>query len=265
MKIIDYTYEDSILISDSLSDKMATTVTMEKQLKLGPNSNISYLAKKGTKVKVGDPVAVFEESFDEKEANIFLSKLGDEYREDILAQGRNTLTSKYTGEIADVEVYYTVPFEELSPSLQKIVKEINKDVEAKKKIVKQHFKSMADAGLIMPPTEQIITKDGKVKGIEVGDGVVIRIFTRYRDRLETGDKLTFFSALKGIIQQTIPAEVAPYSDFGNEDEIIEAILSPGALCARMVTSAVLNLYINKVLLELKNSIAEDYGMPRRKL
>lgn len=240
---------------------MATYVTMEKQLKLGPNTNVSYFAKKGTKVKTNDPIIVFEDSYDEKEANSILSRLGDEYQQEILELGRNTVQSKYTGEIADIDVYYTVPFEELSPSLQDLVREVNKETNAKKKILNKHFKDQKESGIILKPTEQVVpTSDGKVKGIEVGDGVLLRIFIRYKDKLETGDKITFFSALKGIVQQTLPAELAPYSEFGGEEEPIEAVMAPGGIQARMTGSTMMNLYANKVLIGLKKRLKEVYGI-----
>lgn len=257
-----YIYEDSILVSETLTEKMASDVTMEKHLVLGPNTNIISCLDPGSPVRVGEGVITIEDSYDEKEANILLSKIGDKYKQDVLEQGRNTVYSKYTGFIADIEIYYTCEFEELSPSLQKLVKRINKVHEERAKVLKQHFDSTADLSIDMKPTGKVEpSSNGKIKGVEVGDGVLIRIFTTYRDYLGVGDKLSFYSALKGIIQQVVPEDMSSYSEM-YPNEPIEAVLAPGSIQARMTGSAMLNLFSNKVLIELKRDLKEMYGMKR---
>lgn len=241
---------------------MASDVTMEKHLVLGPNTNIINCLDPGSSVRVGEPVITFEDSYDEKEANMLLAKIGDEYKQDLLEQGRNTIYSKYTGFIADIEVYYTCEFEELSPSLQKLVKRINKVHEERSKVLKQHFDSTSDLIVDAKPTGKVEpSSNGKVKGIEVGNGVLLRIFTTYRDYLGVGDKISFYSALKGIIQQVVPKDMSSYSEL-YPNEPIEAVLAPGSIQARMTGSAMLNLFSNKVLIELKRDIREMYGMKR---
>lgn len=243
---------------------MASYITMEKHMVLGPNTNIIHCLDPGSRVSVGEAVITIEDSYDEKEANILLSKIGDEYKQDVLEQGRNTVYSKYTGEIADIEVYYTCEFDELSPSLQKLIKRINKVHEERLKVLKQHFKdeNISSLDVDVKPTGKVDSgSNGKVKGIEVGNGVLIRIYTRYKDTLGVGDKISFYSALKGIIQQVVPEEMSSYSEL-YPNEPIEAVLAPGSIQARMTGSAMLNLYSNKVLIELKRSIKEMYGMKR---
>lgn len=241
---------------------MASDITMEKTMVLGPNTNIIHCLDAGSPVSVGDAVITIEDSYDEKEANMLLSKIGDEYKQDVLEQGRNTVYSKYTGEIADIEIYYTCEFEELSPSLQKLIKRVNKVHEERLKVLKQHFKNVNELDIDVKPTGKVTpSSNGKVKGVEVGNGVLIRIFTRYRDTLGVGDKISFYSALKGIIQQVVPEELSSYSErYPNEP--IEAVLAPGSIQARMTGSGLLNLYGNKVMIELKRELRELYGMKR---
>ena len=71
------------------------------------------------------------------------------------------------------------------------------------------------------------------------------------------DKITYFTALKSIISEKIPQPLAPYSD-SRPDEPINAVLSTISVNARMTGSIFLNLFGNKVLVELKNKCRDIY-------
>ena len=133
-----YTYEDSCLINETLSEEMSSYITMIKEASLGPNANVEFLATKGSKIKSGEELMVFENSFDESEANELLDRIGQEFNEAISDLGKNKIVSKYTGEIVDIKILYNHPLEELSPSLQSIIKKYNGDVNSKKNAIKNY-------------------------------------------------------------------------------------------------------------------------------
>lgn len=235
---------------------MTSNIIMEKEVLLGKNANIDKIVKKGQAIKSGDYLMEFEESYSEKEANLLLAKIGDEFEEEIHSLGKTPIKSKYTGKIKDIKCYYTIPFEEFSPSLQKAIKAINSETKDKEKILKQYFPN-GDHNLVLEPTDSVPSTDGKVKGREVGDGLLIKFYIEYEDRLGIGDKITYFTAIKGVIQQTIPEEESPFTDF-RPDEKIEAIHPTISYLARMCGSIPLNLYGNKVMVELKRKIEDIY-------
>lgn len=257
------TYEDSTFITKKLSTDMASEIVMEKPVVLGKNANVDYMVKVGDKVQVGDELIRFELSFEEDTLNKFLANVGETLKEEIKSLGKTQIKSKYTGVIEDIKIYSTVDLEDLSPSLRKIVGDYYNRIKKKKKAIedftKDHTENVYKAGVLLnEPTSKIETKDGKVKGHEVGEGVLIEFYIKYQDIMGVGDKITFFTALKSIIGEVIPEGLEPYSEF-RPDEEVSSIIAPGAVLARMTPSILLTMFGNKVLIELKRKLYEIYA------
>jgi len=244
----DYTMEDSCMVTTNLSDDMSSKVTMKKTVNLGVNSNIDFMVKKGSSISTGDPLLKFEQSFDEKEANKLLSSLGDEFNNMIDELSKNVISSKYTGSIADIKIYYNRDIEEFGTSVQKIIKSYIRNIEKRKKMTKD----INDDSLTFPPTHKIDSE--KINGEEV-DGIMIEFYIMYEDSMGIGDKVVFDTALKSIIGKTINSDKAPTTK-RNPDEEISAIVSPLSIVSRMTTDVYSKLYLNKVLIELKDKIGK---------
>ena len=106
----------------------------------------------------------------------------------------------------------------------------------------QHYK--------LPPT-------GKLKNAE--NGVLIEFYLRYEDKMSVGDKLIYYSALKGVIKDIFPEGKEPQVQF-RPDEKIHSLLAVGSVNGRMVTSILINGGINKYLIELSRKCKEIAGM-----
>jgi hypothetical protein len=249
-----YTFEDSSIATEKFCQEMTSYITMKKEVILGPNTNVDYIVKKGQAIKTGEPFIIFEQSYDEKEANELLAKLGDELQEKITKLSKNYIKSKYTGFVEDIKIYYTCEKEEMSPSLQKVVKDYKGSIKSREDTLKKYFKD-TPSDIILPPTDTIETKDGKVKGVDVGNGILIEFYVKYEDELGVGDKVTFYTALKSIIAEKIPDELAPYSEY-KPNEKIDCILGTRSVNNRMTASVFLALFGNKVLVELKEKVRD---------
>lgn len=70
-------------------------------------------------------------------------------------------------------------------------------------------------------------------------------------------KLTFFSALKSVICRVVPEGQEPYTMYRPNEEV-SAFLSPISVLARMTGSVLINMSVNKVLIELKRKVKEIY-------
>ena len=251
----DFTHEDSSLVTNKLCEDMSSEITMKKQKVLGKNANVDFIVKKGQTIKTGEPLIVFERGYDEQEVNAMLSKIADELEEEITRLSKNQLTSKYTGVVDDIKIYYTCELEELSPSLQKIIKSYNSEITTKEKLLKKYYDNTIDSNIILDPNKKVDPINGKVKGTNLVDSVLIEFYVTYQDKMNVGDKISYSTALKSIISRVVADDEAPYSDY-RKDEPIDAIMSYISIQARMCSSIYLELYCNKVLIELKRQIAE---------
>ena len=107
----------------------------------------------------------------------------------------------------------------------------------------------------VPPLKQTNAKKmGKVEFPD-GGGVIINIFTEYLDEMGRGDKLTYSTALKGVVSKVLDQDEAPLSDYRPE-EPIEAILTPTGMISRMTSDIYSMVFSNKVLVEIGKQIRE---------
>ena len=255
------TYEDSSFITKKLSRDMASEVVMDKGIVLGKNTTVEYMAKVGQEVKVGDELLIFERSFNEDSLNDLLASVGSELKEEIKMAGKDKVKTKYSGKIVDIKVYCTVELEELSPSLRKIVSDHYSTVNKKRKMLDRHDTDgnpLVKCGMLFnEPSGKVEAKNNKIKGYQVGEGVLIEFFIQYYDEMKTGDKLTFFTALKSIVGEVVEEGKEPYTLFRPEEEI-SSVIAPAAVIARGTPSIILTMLGNKVLVELKRSLKDIY-------
>lgn len=251
-----YTYEDSVMITEKLCDDMTTNVIVKKDVVLGPNSNIGYMVEKGQAIEVGQPLLIFDNSYDDEGMNKVLAAMDEELSAEISKLSKIPVKSKYSGVIEDIKVYITVDESELSPSIRQIIKKVNAPVIKKSKLIGKHT-DVNNTNISSYPVTKTETSNGKIKGVEVGEGILIEFYINYEDRMGVGDKLTFFTALKGIVCEVTPRGQEPFSEY-RQDEEVSAFLSPISILARMTGSVMVNMALNKLLIELKHQCKEIY-------
>ena len=247
----DEGFEDSTSISSWLSEAMATDVVVEKDIDLSKNTNLYSIVKVGQEVQEGDPLIVFQNSFEEEDANALLKNITDpEYVSDL---GRIRLKSKYTGVIQDIKIYRTCELEEMSDSLKKLVIPYEKEIKARKKKFQEYHapgENMLEPDYKMQPT-------GPMKNNQ--DGVKIVFYIKYNDKLSVGDKVVAQSANKGVVKNIFPEGEAPFSEFRPEEDI-HALFAARSFNARMVTSVWTSGAINKVMVELDRQVKDIMGI-----
>jgi hypothetical protein len=245
----DFAYEDSTIISDSVSKKAASLVTMAKPVALGPNTVIHKMVEVGQKIKAGEEIMNFTTSFEDPSTTEFLAalskSLGDDASE---AVGNEVIKTKYTGTVVNIKIYYNVPLEDLNETLQKLIKKYKAKVQKRKSAVAD----INTANIHIPPTEQ--QKLDKV-GVQEYEGVLIEFYVEYYDEMGEGDKLVYSTALKGVISQVLADEEAPVSEYRKEEHV-EAVLTPTGIISRMTLDIYSMLYGNKVMVELGRQIKE---------
>jgi len=246
---MDLSFEDSTIITDSLSKKAASYVTMLKPVALGPNSIVHSIAEAGQEIKTGDPLLEFTTSFADPTTSDFLANLAFSLGKDAAESiGNEIIKSKYTGKVVNVKVYYNMPLEELSESLQKLIKKYKGKIQKRKTALGD----IKTSSVRIPPLEQ--QKVDKVSGEEF-EGVLIEFYTEYYVEMAEGDKLTYSTALKGVVSRRLSEDEAPLPEY-RPDETIEAILTPTGIISRMTADIYSMLYGNKVLIELGKQIKE---------
>ena len=225
----DFAFEDSTMVSESLAERCAAKINMLKQVVLGKNATIYKIVNKGDHVATGDHLLEFMTSFEDEDTAEMLANLQKSHDEEELKQiTHETVDSKYSGEITDVEIFYNCPFEELSPSLQELIKKYKNSLADRAKAVE----GITTGSVHVPPLRQVSNKKiGKAEFPPDG-GVIINIYVEYIDVLGMGDKITYSTALKGVVSRVLSNSEAPLTDYRPED-VIEAILTPTGIISRI--------------------------------
>lgn len=251
------TFEDSTYVLESLTKDLTTKSTVKRDVVVTPFTNIKKFAKKGESVEVNDYLLIFDEADDEFSANL-ISQAEESEDADDIHFGSKPVKSKVRGVIKDVKVYYTVPFETLTPSMQKFIKHIAKYESDKEKAIKKHI-DIKDSQTITSPVQLTVPDSlGRIKGIKVDDGVLIEYYVEYTDRYGVGDKITFNSAVKGTCNNVIPDKYAAFTE-SNPDEPIQVFASVIGTFKRMVLDIFKIGIGNKILLQAKKDFISQFG------
>ena len=255
----DEAFNDSTVITESLSDSMSSDYCVEKSRYLPKDTNLYHIVQKGMPIQEGDPLLIFQNAFEEKDANVLLKAITDDDMEAVSDLGRIHVRSKLTGVVQDVKIFRTCELDELSPSLKKLVTSYENRIKKEKSELKKTGVENVE-GLLDPDYK--LEPQGKLK--DCLDGVKIFIYIKCHDNMGVGDKLVFSTALKGVIKTVIPKGKEPYTDF-RPNENVEALLTTAGVNARMVTSIILNGLINKVLIETDRKCKDLLGIKWKNL
>lgn len=252
------TYEDSTFTTYKGSKDMATEMTKIRTVVLGKNSNVEYIIEEGSAINIGEELIRFDESENEPELNELLATIRQDFHEQIKSIGKSKIKSHYTGTVESIDIYCTVPLDELSPSLRKVVSKYQKKIKDRVKYLDNYSPNTSgylyrNGVLMNKPDSQVKSVYGKIKGIEVGEGVLIEFAIKFHDEMTDGDKVASWGPNKSTIGYVIPKGYEPYTISRPYEEITFPI-APSAVLQRSTNSIILTGCIGKVLVELKRSL-----------
>lgn len=248
----DEGFEDSAIISDKLSGDMSSDVVLQIDVRLNKEDIVDFIAKVGTPVQEGDTLFTYQIASEDETSNDILAKLkldGDEAGD----LGKIKVKSKVTGVLQGIKIYRTNELEELSPTLRKTVEDYESSInKTKKRLEKLNISTKEyDSTGKLPAT-------GKLKHAE--DKVLIEFYVKYDDTMGVGDKLVYYSALKGVVKSIFPKGKEPVSEY-RRDEKVHTLLATHSINGRMVGSVLIMAAMNKVLIELSRHVKDIMGIP----
>lgn len=251
----DEGYEDSCRSTYWLAKALSSTVVVEQQYSFDKDTNIYQIVKPGQSIQEGEPIIIFQNAFDDEDANALIRALKADDNTDVVEElGRIVLKSKVTGVVKDVQVRRCVETKDCSPTLQKIIKDYEKRVSG---INNAYAKYDRDKAKTADPTYKL-PATGKLKNSE--DQVMITIYLAYQDDFGISDKVVCYSALKGVSSKELIPEGKEAYSASRPDERIHYIQSEIGDFKRMVGSLFKIGALNKVLIELHRRMCDDCGI-----
>lgn len=250
------TYEDAGIITNKMSRRLGTHVTMCQATKIEATDDIESVVKVGDEVEIGDPLIVFGlGDTGDKSVDAFLNSFRDVGSS--LDTAKRVIKSKHAGVVKSVKMYTNKSMDKLSPSLFELLDKHFKENKERKRILDKHDNSDSVykmGTLYSYPTAPL--QGPTIKGIRCD--VLIEIYIEHSDDVSVGDKCVVYAASKQVISEVVPEGLEPYAE-SDPDEEISMFVAPGAVLKRMIPSIVLTGAANKVLINLKRQIAKIYN------
>lgn len=248
----DEGFEDSSIISEWLADAMTSSIVIKKEISIPKNTIIYDIVKKGQPIQEGETLLLFQNAFDEDDMNLLIKNLSDD--EDVISDlARISIKSKITGVVQDIKIYRTVEKEELSESLLKLVNDQDKEIKAVKNTLKKYKIDDSEEY-----NADKLDPIGKLKNTR--DGVMIEFYLKYEDKMSIGDKIVYYSAMKGVNKDIFPLGEEPYIATDPKEKI-HAFLAIGSANGRMVTSPNKVMGISKIMVHLDRQAKQLMGLP----
>lgn len=252
------TYEDAGICTESLAERMETSIVYQENGKFKRNNIIIDMVKIGDHVNIGDTLISFGISTEDDELTKYLSKLSEENASLLKDESNSEIKTNHAGEVIAIKVYTLLDPSNLSPSLGKVVQQyFDKGISKKEYLEKfDSTNSIVKAGyMLTDSTEPIVDRYNSIKGNK-GIDVLIEIYIEHKDVMGVGDKIALYGPNKQIVSEVIPKGWEPYSEF-RPDEEISVLTSPGTIARRMTPSIIPIGAAMKCMIELKRKIKSE--------
>lgn len=253
----DKGFEDSAIISQDLSEKMASEIVLQVDVLMDAKDIDIQCVEIGKPLHEGEVIMSYRAALEDQDATDIINKMvskntGNESKELMDEIGKIKVKSKVTGKLQDIKIYSTIPTSEMSKSLAAFVNKYNAPVDKMKSKLSKLGIDGSQYG-----TSGVLPAVGKLKHAE--GKVLVEFYIKYYDKMSVGDKLVYFSALKGVVKEIFPEGKEPYSEYRPEEKV-HSFLPVGSVNARMVTSVLTLGAINKVLIELDRHVKDIMGV-----
>ena len=249
----DKGFEDSAIISQDLSEKMASEIVLQVDVLMDAKDIDIQCVEVGKPLHEGEVIMSYRAALEDQDATDIINKMvsknaGSESKELMDEIGKIKVKSKVTGKLQDIRIYSTIPTSEMSKSLAAFVNKYNAPIDKMKSKLSKLGIDGSQYG-----TSGVLPAVGKLKHAE--GKVLVEFYIKYYDKMSVGDKLVYFSALKGVVKEIFPEGKEPYSEYRPEEKV-HSFLPVGSVNARMVTSVLTLGAINKVLIELDRHVKD---------
>jgi hypothetical protein len=253
----DKGFEDSAIISQDLSEKMASEIVLQVDVLMDAKDIDIQCVEIGKPLHEGEVIMSYRAALEDQDATDIINKMvsknaGNESKELMDEIGKIKVKSKVTGKLQDIKIYSTIPTSEMSKSLAAFVNKYNAPIDKMKSKLSKLGIDGSQYG-----TSGVLPAVGKLKHAE--GKVLVEFYIKYYDKMSVGDKLVYFSALKGVVKEIFPEGKEPYSEYRPKEKV-HSFLPVGSVNARMVTSVLTLGAINKVLIELDRHVKDIMGV-----
>lgn len=232
----DEVYEDSSAVSAKLSEEMSTPFVKEKVFLIEMSKNIIGLKEEGTLVEPNDVL------FTLVDGNTDYSNLSESSIELLKNVSALSPKSKMKGKIFKYEIKYNGEYADMSPSIKKLVSQLDKDIADRTKDSEEEIK------------DNSATSEYRSEGRNLLPGMMeLRVFIESTVSLAVGDKGVIGAQMKSVVSSVFQSDITTESGTP-----VDAQFSFRSVLNRTVLSPVLAGTTNRLLRHVSTQIADAY-------
>jgi len=257
--VINYlgkSHEDGYVISEDMSNDFQTEMVIKIPVIVPPNTKILFLNKNKNTV-LNDKLLEFQYNTDinpEEYLNTY-DLVDSEFQEDVEAlynQNQDSMIIKSPGgEIVDIKIRLNTKTNIDNVILNEWELQ-NKNINEIKKVLNQNTYTHDNNLLDNIDTSVIKVGTHKLKGKDF-EGCLIEFYINVTHPIKIGNKITNRFGAKGVINHIIPQSEIPVSEYSGD---IDIFLAPAAILGRKNTVILKELYLGKLLVNLKSIVSK---------
>ena len=242
----DGTLDDSSAISPTLAEKLGFQPVFVNTITLTNDTNVHQIAKIGQHVESTDVLITFDES---KIPESMQANADAEMIEMLNQLNRVTPKARHSGMVVKLEVFHTCELNELSPTLQTIVKYANQQKNARSR-----FAASSRNASTYQPTKPMVSVD-RFGGVMLdADTVILKFYIQEASAMGAGSKIVFASSLKSVCGQVLPGSI----EVEDHSVLVDGEMSYKAVSNRIVLDPIQTGICNRILAAMEEQAISMY-------
>ena len=248
-------HEDGYVISENMANDFLTEMVIKIPIIIPPNTKILYLNKNKETV-LNDTLIEFQYNVQEN-IDDYLSTydlIDYEFHEDVeslyTSKNDSIIIKSPGGEIVDIKIKINNKTHTDRVLLNEWESQ-NENINNIKKHINQNNLSKDEKLLDNIDTSVMKVGSHKLKG-KLFEGCLVEFYVKVINPIKIGNKITNRFGAKGVINHIISSDNIPKAEYSGD---LDLFLAPAAILGRKNTVIIKELYLGKLLINLKSIIA----------
>lgn len=251
-------HEDGYTVTENMANDFQSELVLKIPVIIPPNTKVLTL-NKNKNTKLNEPLIIFQhEKLEINDSDDYLANfdlIDSEFQDDIeqlYTTNENSIVIKSPGgEIVDIKVKLNTKTH-LDPVILNEWEEQNTKIKSiQKALSKNNTKHKLSDNI---DTSIIKIGNHKIKGNEY-EGALIEFYINTINSAKIGNKIANRFGAKGVINHIIKKDNIPYGEYSGD---IDYFLAPAAILGRKNTVILKELYLGKIIYNLKSIIKNIY-------
>lgn len=256
LNYIGHSHEDGYVVSEEMANDFQSELVLKIPVIIPPNAKVLFLSKKSN-TALNDTLLEFQyELLNDVDSYLATYDLIDsEFQEDIeklyKKSDSSIIIKSPGGKIVDIKIKLNSKLH-IDPVILNEWEDQSANIKSIQNTLVKHNPSA-----LLDNIDTSVMKVGthKLKGKDF-EGCLIEFYINVINTAKIGNKISNRFGAKGVINHIIPSDIVPNAEYSGP---IDFFLAPAAILGRKNTVILKELYLGKIMFNLKSIISDIYN------